>query len=296
MERFNSQGIGHSELLITAKGTTYHLPVKPEQLAETIITVGDPERVPMISRYFDKISFKSQHREFVCHGGYIGKKYLLVLSTGIGPDNIDIVLTELDALANINFDTKQINPQHRTLSIIRLGTCGGLQPDVPTGSLITSSFAIGMDNLMLYYVNDYNTDERFVLDSFMQHTRLTDKPVEPYIAEGSIVLRKHFGAGYTNGITVTTPGFYGPQGRVTRAQLRYPYLTDAFTSFSSRDLRILNYEMETAALYALGKLLGHLCLSISTVINNRANDTVSQQIEMDIDNMIRNSLQIIAEI
>jgi len=296
MERHNPRQLGDAELLITQKGNIYHLDIAPQHLADTVITVGDPGRVPVVSKYFDRITHRSSHREFVCHTGFVGKKQVLVVSTGIGPDNMDIVMNELDALANVDFTTRTIQPQKRTLSIIRLGTCGSLQADVPSGSMITSAYGIGLDNLLHYYRYDINADERFIMDSFMQHTRLSGSSIIPYIAEGSIALRKHFAAGYVHGITVTCPGFYGPQGRTIRGQMVYPYLMDALATFNTRDLRITNFEMETAALYGLGKVLGHNCCSISTAVNNRISNTMSRNIDADIEDMIKHTLAIIEQI
>lgn len=296
MERQFSQQIGEAELLITTKGTIYHLDLHPEQLADTIITVGDPTRVAVVSKYFDKITHKSQHREFICHGGYIGKKKVLVVSTGIGPDNIDIVLNELDALANIDFKTRTVNNTLRSLNIIRLGTCGSLQADIPTGSMIVSSYGIGLDNLLHYYRYDNNADERFIMDAFMQHTRLSGTQLLPYIAEGSISLRKHFAKDFIQGITVTCPGFYAPQGRSLRASIVYPYLMDSCATFETRNLRITNFEMETSAMFGLGKILGHHCCSISTVVNNRQSNSVSRNMDADIEHMTKHCLAIIEQI
>ncbi len=287
---------GESELIINSKGNIYHMDIGPGQLADTVITVGDPDRVPLVSKYLDKITHKSANREFVCHAGVIGNKPVLVVSTGIGPDNMDIVMNELDALANIDFNNRTLKSQKRTLSIIRLGTCGSLHADVPLGSMVTSAYGIGMDNLLQYYRYENNADERFIMEQFMQHTRLAGGYILPYIAEGSIALRKYFAAGYIHGITVTCPGFYGPQGRVLRAQATYPYLVDAMSTFTTRNLRITNFEMETAAMYGLGKILGHNCCSISTVIDNRATNTASRNMEADIEQMIKTVLSVIEQI
>lgn len=296
MERHFSIQISEAELLITQKGNIYHLDIQPKHLADTVITVGDPGRVTAVSKYFDKITHKSAHREFVCHSGYIGNKQLLVVSTGIGPDNIDIVLNELDALANIDFNTRTINEQKRSLNIIRLGTCGALHPDIQPGNLIVSSYGIGLDNLLHYYRHENNADERFIMEAFMQHTRLQGSNIIPYIAEGSIALRKYFAQDTVQGITITTPGFYGPQGRTLRGALTYPYLADSLATFNARNLSVTNFEMETAAMYGLGKVLGHHCCSVSTVINNRITNKVSNNIEEDIENMIKYSLQQIIQI
>ena len=287
------QIIGASELILTQHGSIYHLDLLPEQLADTIITVGDPDRVPLVSRYFDSIEHRARHREFVTHTGFVGKKRISVVSTGIGPDNIDIVLNELDALANIDFKTRIIKDEKHPLNIIRLGTSGSLQTDIPVDSFVVSSFAIGLDNLMHYYVRDDNPDERFILSEFVAHTSLTGGAIQPYIAEGAISLRKHFSNDFHSGITITCPGFYGPQGRVLRAPIAYPQLIDALGTFSSRGHRVSNFEMETSAIYGLGKLLGHHCLSISAIVANRVEKTFSSDAGAAVDDMIRASLEII---
>lgn len=296
MEHHFSQQKRESELLLTPKGTTYHLDLHPQLLPDTIITVGDPARVATVSKYFDKIVHKSQHREFVAHIGYLGKKQILVVSTGIGPDNVDIVLNELDALANIDFSTRTINDKLRSLNIIRLGTCGSLQKDIEVGSLVTSSYGIGMDNLLQFYRYENNADECFIMDLFIQHTGLSNTQLTPYIAEGSISLRKFFTNGFLQGITVTCPGFYGPQSRNLRADISYPYLMDSFSTFDARNLVIANFEMETAAMYGLAKILNHHCCSISTVVNNRITNKVSSTINDDIEHMIKHSLSLIEQI
>lgn len=286
--------IASSELIITPRGTIYHLDLAPEHIAPTVITVGDPDRVKEVSKYFDKITHKAQHREFVTHTGMIGNKPISCVSTGIGPDNIDIVYNELDALVNIDFATRTVKPEHTQLSLIRMGTCGCLQGDVPVESIIVSSHAIGMDNLMHYYRMSNNPDETYIINEFIKHTGLEGKSVVPYIAEGAISLRKHFGAGFVHGITVTCPGFYGPQGRVLRAPLAFPHLIDALTTFRYQDIRITNFEMETSAIYGLGKILGHKSLSISTAVANRVSKTFCSDGNASVDNMIRKSLEVIA--
>ncbi|RYD56381.1 MAG: phosphorylase [Sphingobacteriales bacterium] len=287
---------GESELIINEHGTIYHLDLAPEQLADTVVTVGDPGRVQEVSKYFDRIEHKAQHREFITHTGYVGKKRISIVSTGIGPDNIDIVLSELDALANIDFSARMLKAQKRSLNIIRLGTCGSLQADVPIGSLIASSYGIGLDNLLHYYRFQNNPEEAFLLQAFQQHTRLSGAPIAPYIAQSAIGLRKHFTKGFIHGITVTCPGFYGPQGRALRAPLAYPNLPDALSSFNSHNERILNFEMETSAIYGLGKILGHQCLSLNVAITNRFQKTFNYDKAAAIDNMIKNALEVIASI
>lgn len=288
--------IGESQLLLNKRGAVYHLDLKADEIANTIITVGDPNRVKKVAQHFDKIEVKSANREFISNTGYIGNKRLTVLSTGIGPDNIDIVLNELDALVNIDLDTRTLNPTQKKLNIIRLGTCGSLQANIPVDSFIASSYAIGMDNLMHYYSYNNNTDEQYILNEFIQHNNLSGKNITPYIAQASIRLLSRFTTGYTHGITATCPGFYGPQGRQLRAKTSLPYLLDALKNFNSRGHKILNYEMETSAIYGLGKILGHNCVSISTVVANRATETASQNAETAIDHMIKNALGIIEKI
>lgn len=284
--------IGESELIITDKGTIYHLDIAPEQLGNTVLLVGDPTRVTSVSKHFDKILYKAQHREFVTHTGLVGKKKITVVSTGIGTDNIDIVINELDALCNIDFKNRSIKQQLNSLNIIRLGTCGALQAETPIDSIIASSYAIGIDNLMHYYPMHNNTDEQFILHEFNMHTRLQNTPITPYIIEASIHVRKHFGNQFLHGITVTTPGFYGPQARVLRAPLSYPNLIDSLTTFSSRNMQVLNLEMETSALYGLCRVLNHNCMSVSTVINNRIRKTFTSNMKSSIDHMIQQVLEI----
>lgn len=285
--------LGASELILTDRGAIYHLNLKPEQLADTILLVGDPARVSEVSKRFDKIEHKTQHREFITHTGYIGNKRISVISTGIGTDNIDIVMNELDALVNIDFKTRSIKSQTKSLNIIRLGTCGALHADTPIDSMIVSSYAIGIDNLIHYYRLENNTDEQYILHEFALHTRLQNSHINPYIAEASIQLRKYFGSQFLHGITVTTPGFYGPQTRAMRVPISQPNMMDALASFNSRNMRILNFEMETSALYGLGKVFHHHCLSVSTVINNRATKTFSSNMQHAVDNMIGYTLEAI---
>ncbi len=288
--------IGESELIITPKGCIYHLDVHPDEIAGTVITVGDPGRVPEVSKHFDRVEHKKAHREFVTHTGYIGNKRISVVSSGIGPDNIDITLNELDALVNIDFETREPKAQQQSLNIIRLGTSGSLQEDIPVDSLVASSFGIGLDNLLHYYRFENNADELFLLNAFSQHTHLTGNPVQPYIAEGSIRLLNHFTGDYIHGITVTCPGFYAPQGRKLRLPLAFPTLVDTLSTFESGGHRITNFEMETSAIYGLGKLMGHHCLSVNTIVANRQAKTFSKDAASAVENMIRKSLEIIAAI
>jgi uridine phosphorylase len=261
-----------------------------------VITVGDPGRVPEVSKHFDKIEHKKAHREFITHTGYIGNKRISVVSSGIGPDNIDITLNELDALVNIDFTTRLPKENLQSLNIIRLGTSGSLQEDIPVDSLVASSFGIGLDNLLHYYRFENNADELFLLNAFTRHTHLNGNPVQPYIAEGSIRLRNHFTEGYVHGITITCPGFYAPQGRKLRLPLAFPTLVDTLSTFENGQHRITNFEMETSAIYGLGKLMGHHCLSVNTIVANRQSKTFSKDAASAVENMICKSLEIIAGI
>ena len=290
------QAIGASELIINDRGAIYHLNVRPEEIADTIITVGDPERVAEVSKYFDRVEHKLAHREFITHTGYIGQKRISVLSTGIGPDNIDIALNEIDALANINFDTRTINDQKKSVSIIRMGTCGSLQGEVGVNELVAGTHGLGIDNVLHFYTQENNEEEKAILAAFDEHTKISAHKIQPYIATASAGLLKHFTEGYSHGITVTCPGFYGPQGRILRLPLKMPNLVDQMTSFKYGQHRIANFEMETSAIYGLCNLLGHQCLSINVIIANRVKKEYSKDMGKAVDHMIQKSLSIIATI
>jgi uridine phosphorylase len=290
------QAIGASELIINDRGAIYHLNVRPEEIADTIITVGDPERVAEVSKYFDRVEHKLAHREFITHTGYIGQKRISVLSTGIGPDNIDIALNEIDALANINFDTRSINDQKKSVSIIRMGTCGSLQGEVGVNELVAGTHGLGIDNVLHFYERENNEEEKAILAAFDEQTKISAHKIQPYIATASAGLLKHFTEGYSHGITVTCPGFYGPQGRILRLPLKMPNLVDQMTSFKYGQHRIANFEMETSAIYGLCNLLGHQCLSINVIIANRVKKEYSKDMGKAVDHMIEKSLGIIAGI
>ena len=290
------QAIGTSELIINDRGAIYHLNVRPEEIADTIITVGDPERVAEVSKCFDRVEHKLAHREFITHTGYIGQKRISVLSTGIGPDNIDIALNEIDALANINFDTRTINDQKKSVSIIRMGTCGSLQGEVGVNELVAGTHGLGIDNVLHFYERENNEEEKAILAAFDEHTKISAHKIQPYIATASAGLIKHFTEGYSHGITVTCPGFYGPQGRILRLPLKMPNLVDQMTSFRYGQHRIANFEMETSAIYGLCNLLGHQCLSINVIIANRVKKEYSKDMAKAVDHMIQKSLGIIAGI
>ena len=288
--------IAESELILNDRGAVYHLNLLPEELAPIVITVGDPDRVSAVSKYFDEISFKQQHREFVTHTGRLGNKQISVVSTGIGTDNIDIVLQELDVLVNIDLSQRTINSQLQSLNIIRVGTCGSLQQEAPADSFIVSTHGLGIDNLLNFYSHKNNEEEKNILQHFIAHTQLTGRFAQPYISLASSSLLKHFVDGFHHGITITCPGFYGPQGRVLRLGLSNPDMIDRLTAFQFGNHRIINFEMETAGIYGLGKLLGHNCISLSTVVANRISKTFSKNAAAAVENLIEKTLEIISSV
>lgn len=286
--------IPESELILNDRGAVYHLNLLPEELAPIVITVGDPGRVGQVSKYFDTIEVKSEHREFVTHTGTLNNKRISVVSTGIGTDNIDIVLNELDALVNIDLKERIIKPQHTSLNIIRIGTCGSLQEFAPEDSFIASTHGLGIDNLINFYIYTNNEEEKNILQHFIAHTQINEVFSKPYISSASPALLKHFVDGFHHGITVTCPGFYGPQGRVLRLGLSNPDLINHLTSFQFGNHHIINFEMETAGIYGLGNLLEHHCLSLSAVIANRVAKRFSEDAAKTIDLLISKTLEIIS--
>lgn len=280
--------IPSSELILNPDGSIYHLKLKPEHIADTIILVGDPHRVEMISKYFDRIEHKIQNREFTTHTGILNNTRLSVLSTGIGTDNIDIVLNELDAIVNIDLQTRQIKSQLKTLNIIRLGTSGALQRDIPVDSLVLSKYGLGFDGLLNFYSSS-PTGEGWgaMTDAFIKHTNWNEKLARPYIVKASDKLLEQLGEGLLKGITATASGFYGPQGRVLRLPVSYPELNEKITTFSYKGERITNFEMETSALYGLGKLLGHNTCTVCAIIANRIAKQYSKDYKKTVDKMIQ---------
>ncbi len=283
--------IAESELILNSRGAIYHLDLLPEEIAGTVVTVGDPDRVREFSKYFDTIEVKRQHREFVTHTGTIGGKRLTVLSSGIGPDNIDIVMNELDALVNIDFTTRTVREELRSLNIIRVGTSGSLQGDIGVDEWVVSTHGLGVDNLLNFYIHHRNDEEAQLLQSFITHTQLKG---EPYIAGAAPSLLKHFTREFHQGITVTCPGFYGPQGRILRLGVSNPHLIDRLTDFRFGQHRITNFEMETSAIFGLGKLLGHHCLALNAIVANRIKKEFSKDGKAAVENLIRKFLQIFA--
>lgn len=284
-----------SELIINADGSIYHLKLRPEHVADTVFVVGDQGRVPIISNYFDKIEHKIQNREFLTHTGYFGKKRISVISTGIGTDNIDIVLNELDAAVNFDLESRSLKDQRKSLDIIRLGTTGALQPDIPVDTMVASAFGLGFDGLMHFYDYDSKLSETDMADAFVKHVNWHDKLPYPYVFAASQSLLTRIAGELTKGITTTANGFYGPQGRELRIPLAFPKMNELIESFDYQGHKITNLEMETSALFALGKVLGHNTLTVCDVIANRARKEYSKDVKASVDKMIRYVLEKISE-
>jgi len=269
--------IPESELVLNPDGTVYHLKISPENLADSVILVGDPNRVELISNYFDSIEFKGQNREIVTHTGNYSGKRLTVMSTGMGTDNIDIVINELDALVNIDLKTREIREEKKSLKIFRLGTSGGLQPELQVNSFIVSDFGLGFDGLAHYYRDSHTVIDKQITDSFVNYFGWKEPLTKPYCIPASEELLNLFvRENVHNGITATAPGFYGPQGRKLRLDLAYPDFNEKLKHFTYGKYKILNFEMETSALYALGKMLGHRTLTLCVAIANRENKNFSK--------------------
>lgn len=267
-----------SELVLNPSGSIYHLDLHPEQIADTIFLVGDPGRVPRVSKYFDKIEHQVQKREFITHTGWLGKKRLSVLSTGIGTDNIDIVLNELDALVNIDLQTRTVKENLTTLSLVRLGTSGSLSAEIPVGALVTSLIGVGLDNLMHYYGNPVNDRERRLQQSLVKFAAGLDIQISPSAAEGNSELINLAGKGMHKGITLTCPGFYAPQGRTLRlGSILKKSFFENIGQFEFGGVRVVNFEMETAAIFGLAKLLGHRAASCNAILANRITGEFHQE-------------------
>lgn len=275
-----------SELILNPDGSLYHINLKPEHLAKKIILVGDPQRVPMISSFFDKIEFVFKNREIVTHTGLLNKVRLTVMSTGMGTDNIDIVMNELDALVNVDLETRSLKTEHNSLDIIRLGTSGALQADIPVDSYAMSTHGIGIDGLLHFYSHQGVCNDELT-KAFIDQTNWPDILAKPYAVEGSHALQQLLGEGFVRGITLTAPGFYGPQGREIRLKAAFPHLNDSITAFRFGDQRIINFEMETSALFAMGKMLGHNTLTVCSILANRVNQTYSKRSKEAIKELIR---------
>ena len=288
--------IKESELILNRDGSIYHLNLRPEQVADTIILVGDPNRVPRVSAYFDTIEFSTQKREFCTHTGTYKGKRLTALSTGIGPDNIDIVINELDALFNIDLHTRKPKEQLTSLNIVRFGTSGSLQADIPVDSFVLSSHGLGMDNMLHAYKDAPNVREIAMEEAFMAHTQWNTDKGRPYIVGcGETLKQRLLTDKVFEGITGTAPGFYGPQGRMLRLPVQDPTLNDKLHSFNYKGYRMTNLEMETSAIYGLSKLLGHQAVSLNAIIANRAAGTFTKDTKKVVENLIVYGLEQLAK-
>lgn len=286
-----STNIPESELILNPDGSIYHLKLHPEQIADTIIVVGDQGRVPTVSKHFDSIEFKVQNREILTHTGHIGQKRISVLSTGMGTDNIDIVLNELDALVNIDLKNRAIKDNHHSLDIIRIGTSGSLQEDVETDTFLLSTHGIGLDGLLNFYQCDYSIEEFKLMEAFNDHIQWNNKIAKPYIVKGSQPLIDLLSDGMNTGMTATAPGFYGPQGRQLRLKPAIENLNELLTSFSFDNKRVANFEMETSALYGLGRALGHRTATCCAIIANRLSKTYSKDYKVTVEKLIQTVLE-----
>jgi uridine phosphorylase len=280
--------ISEADLILNPDGSVYHLSLLPKHLSDIIITVGDPGRVYMVSKYFDKVEFEMNKREFITHVGRYKDKRITVISTGIGTDNIEIVLSELDALVNIDLKTREPKPRKKKLKIVRIGTSGALQEDVPLGSHLVSEYAVGLDNLMSFYNLPMNETETAIAEDIQKKTRL---PFTPYVVRGSDLLRQQVGSEMIVGNTVTCPGFYAPQGRVLRFPIRFPKLLEDLNYYHRDDFWLTNFEMETAGYYALARILGHEALSVNAIVANRIKNKFSKDPNKVVDTLIRKVLE-----
>lgn len=283
--------IPESQLILNSEGAIYHLNLRPDDIADDIILVGDPGRVGMVAAFFDSIEIQRQNRELVTITGHYKGKRITVLSTGMGADNLDIVVNELDALANIDFATRKPKETHRTLNLIRIGTCGALQADIPVEeSFVATRYALGFDGLLYFYGQNPEVNETAIRDAFIDYMDYpTDLP-KPYVVEGSKELLERIGQDYLQGITATAPGFYGPQGRTLRMPLAYPENNKKIEGFRYGDWRICNFEMESSALYGLGKMTGHNCLTLCTVIANRVSEKFAAEYHPYVRKLVQNTL------
>lgn len=289
------QKLSEADLVINPDGSIYHLNLLPEDIADTVITVGDPDRISEITKHFDRIELKKGKREFLTQTGYLGSKRITVVSTGIGTDNIDIVFNELDALVNIDFETRLVKDKLTSLNIIRIGTSGAVQADLPMGTILASTFGLGLDALMHYYVHTVPENEKMLFEQVKVH--FADlHAVSPYLTSADSGLLNTIGRGMEQGITVTAPGFYAPQGRQVRAQNAVPGFIQKLNAFRYNDYRITNLEMETAGIYALAKILGHKALSVNAILASRVNFQFSNEPNLVVDKAIKLVLERITEL
>jgi uridine phosphorylase len=278
--------IPESELIINPDGSIFHLHLLPENIADTIILVGDMDRVKEVSSFFDKIELKKQNREFITHTGIFRSKRITVVSTGIGTDNIDIVVNELDALANIDLKTRLVKEQKKRLNFIRIGTSGALQYDIPVDTPIISKMAIGFDGLLNFYANRNTITDASIEKAFIAHMSWNAQLTTPYFVEGSNELLEKVGFDMKKGLTISAPGFYGPQGRVLGLPIQDVTINDKITAFEYQGMKITNYEMECSAIYGLSKLLNHNAVTVCNIIANRIRGEYSANYKKSVKELI----------
>jgi uridine phosphorylase len=293
--KLKKQMIAASELILNPDGSVYHINLKPGEVAQDIIFVGDQNRVEKITKHFDAIEFSTQKREFKTQTGIYKGKRITVMSTGIGPDNIDIVMNELDALVNVDLETRTVKKEFTSLNIVRIGTSGSLQADIPCDSIVMSQYGLGLDNMLRsYLIDEYSETE--IEDAFIQQTNWDMRKGRPYVIAGSKSLEKRLDSDTIfKGFTGTAGGFYGPQGRVIRLGIQDPELNSKMDRFNYNGIKMTNLEMETGAIYGLGKLMGHNCLSLNAIIANRATGTFSEDPYKAVDELIIYTLNKLVE-
>jgi uridine phosphorylase len=281
--------ISETDLILNDDGSVYHLSLSPKHITDTIISVGDPGRVYMVSEFFDDIEFEMNKREFITHVGKYKGKRVTVTSTGIGTDNIEIFLTELDALVNIDLKTREPKSRKKKLKIIRIGTSGSLQEDIPLGSHLVTDYAVGLDSLMSFYNLPLDDFEKMIAEDIQRKCEL---PARPYVVRGSQTLKEQIGDEMIKGNTVTTPGFYAPQGREVRIPIRFPKLLEDLNYYhnKSSDFWLTNFEMETAGYYGMGRMLGHEVLSVNAIIANRMKNKFSKDPNKVVEALIKKVL------
>ncbi len=277
-----------SELIINPDGSVFHLHLKPGEIAQNIILVGDPDRVELVSSFFDSIELQRSNREFVSCTGQLNGKRISVVATGIGTDNIDIVVNELDALVNIDFETRTVKANHIPLNLVRIGTSGSLQKDLPVNSWLLSEKAIGFDGLLNFYANRNNIVDQDFETVFKESLQWNELLTTPYVVNASLSLLKQLAGGkVVKGVTISAPGFYGPQGRVLRLPLADEKINDKITTFRYKNLRVTNYEMECSAIYGLSALLGHNAATVCLIIANRLAGTASKDYHLEMRELIQ---------
>lgn len=279
--------IPDSELILNPDGSVYHLSLLPEHIADTVIAVGDPGRVHQVSQYFDSVDFEMNKREFITHTGYLNKKRITVISSGIGTDNVEILMTELDALVNIDLKKREPRKKPRSLNIIRIGTSGSLQEDIRVGSYVAAEHAVGLDTLGFFYPYQQSDKEMHIARSIQETLTLG---FTPYVVRGSDKLLEKYAFDMVKGNTVTAPGFYAPQGRQLRLSINHPRLVDQLMYFHEENFWLTNFEMETAGYYALGRMMGHQMISLNAIVANRARNTFSKNPLKIVDGLIKKVL------